>query len=135
MGTTYDQLIARNLRAARARADIDQRMLGARMQELGYTSWSGGKVSLAEQGKRYVYAAELLPLALSLECTFAQLAGAEVTDGEIETRKGYVVASVTVRNLSYGIPDLAVTWNGGVYPSIIRPATPYSAHAQDKTLY
>jgi transcriptional regulator with XRE-family HTH domain len=69
----YGSLLASNLRAARAAANLSQSDVGERMRLLGFTAWLRSTVSLAEQDKRRVTAEELLGLALVLETSMVRL--------------------------------------------------------------
>jgi len=70
----YGSLLASNLRAARAAANLSQSDLGERMRALGFSAWLRSTVSLAEQGKRRVTAEELLGLALATGTSMVRLA-------------------------------------------------------------
>jgi transcriptional regulator with XRE-family HTH domain len=70
----YGSLVARNLRAARAAANLSQEDVGERMRDLGFTSWARSTMSLAEQGKRRVTAEELAGLAVVFEVDLTSLA-------------------------------------------------------------
>jgi transcriptional regulator with XRE-family HTH domain len=59
-------LLAANVRAARARCGITQASLARRMTRLGWT-WHSQTVSQVEQNQRRLYADEVLGLALALE--------------------------------------------------------------------
>jgi transcriptional regulator with XRE-family HTH domain len=65
--TTYTGLIARNVRAARAGADLSQDDLAARMRSLGFGEWRRQTVSNTERGKRRLTCEEALGLMISLE--------------------------------------------------------------------
>jgi transcriptional regulator with XRE-family HTH domain len=69
----YASLLASNLRAARAAANLSQSDVGERMRALGFTAWLRSTVSLAEQGKRRVIAEELFGLALVCETSMLRL--------------------------------------------------------------
>lgn len=133
MGTTYGDLFAANMRAARARANLDQQLVCDRMRALGFGTWNRTKVSEAERGIRPVVMAELLALAVSLECTITELVGAGLSDPDIEFPTGDAVGAVSVRNSALGMNDHAVRWDADT-PTITRPANAYSARAWDKTL-
>jgi 8-oxo-dGTP diphosphatase len=68
MPETYADLLARNLRAARAAANLSQADAGERMRALGFRSWLGQTVSASERGKRRVTAEEIIGLCAALEC-------------------------------------------------------------------
>jgi transcriptional regulator with XRE-family HTH domain len=71
---SYGSLVARNLRAARAAANLSQADVGERMQALGFTSWVRSTMSLAEQGKRRVTIEELAGLTVVFEVDLTVLA-------------------------------------------------------------
>jgi len=62
----YSELIARNLRAARAAAKLTQDDVAERMNALGFTWWAQ-TVSRVENNHREVTVAEILGLAVALE--------------------------------------------------------------------
>jgi transcriptional regulator with XRE-family HTH domain len=70
----YASLVARNLRAARAAANLSQEDVGERMRALGFTSWVRSTMSLAEQGKRRVTAEEMVGLMVVFEVDLTALA-------------------------------------------------------------
>ncbi|HET9969829.1 MAG TPA: hypothetical protein VFQ68_16460 [Streptosporangiaceae bacterium] len=65
--TTYTALIARNVRAARAAADLSQADLAERMRALGFTEWRRQTVGNTERGKRRLTCEEALGLMISTE--------------------------------------------------------------------
>jgi transcriptional regulator with XRE-family HTH domain len=65
--TTYTALIARNVRAARAAADLSQADLAERMQALGFREWRRQTVGNTERGKRRLTCEEALGLMVSME--------------------------------------------------------------------
>lgn len=65
--TTYTALIARNVRAARAAADLSQADLAERMRALGFTEWRRQTVGNTERGKRRLTCEEALGLMVSME--------------------------------------------------------------------
>lgn len=69
----YDDLLARNLRAARASAELSQDDVRERMRDLGFTSWQRSTMSLVERAKRRLTAEEVAALALVLQTTVARL--------------------------------------------------------------
>ena|SRR5437764_15337857 len=72
--TPYMALIARNVRAARAAADLSQDGVAARMRNLGFGEWRRQTVGNTERGKRRLAVEELLGLCHVLEATLEQLA-------------------------------------------------------------
>src|ERR1700730_5806169 len=132
MGTTYSDLFAANLRAARARAGISQKVLAARMNRLGFDSWFDTKVSRTERGSAPVLAGEVLGLAVCLGCSIRDLVGEAAPNAIISfPDERFEVSGVMVRNSGYGWNDASVTWDeGSEDPVIIRPASMQSAFAQ-----
>jgi len=70
MPDTYADLLARNLRAARAATapKLSQADAAERMRALGFRSWLGQTVSASERGRRRITAEEILGLCVALEC-------------------------------------------------------------------
>ena len=115
--TTYGEVLARNIRAARSRADLSQQDLAARMQRLGYTAWLYQTVGNVERGKRRVTAEEVF--ALALDTTISALMGASDQDGAIELPGGQAIGAVSVERLAgRGVNDHAITWRGTFEPSV-----------------
>ena len=137
MAMTYADLVARNIRAARARVDLPQLTVSKRMKGFGFTSWSPSKVSECERAVRPVTTSELLALAVSLETTLAALVGAAPEDGPIDIGGEWEIGAVSVLNLSHGIPDPAVSWAGPkrLDLSITMPSGPTAVSAWNKTFY
>src|ERR1700733_14437651 len=67
--TSFGDVLARNLRAARSRRDLSQQAVAARMRALGYDAWLHQTVGNVEKGKRRVTADEILGLAWALDTT------------------------------------------------------------------
>jgi transcriptional regulator with XRE-family HTH domain len=132
MGITYAALVAGNLRAARARARLSQPQVARRMKALGFGSWSSGKVSECERAERAVQLAELLALALTLECTITEIVSTPATDMSVDFPNGMQISVTSVRNLSAGYRDFALIWGPEDRPAITRPANAYSAMAHDR---
>jgi hypothetical protein len=132
MGTTYTDLVAANLRAARARANLSQPDVSARMIRLGFTTWDPTKVSACERGKRPVQLGELLGLAVVLDCAIAELVGSNTApDVTVTFPAGQEVSGVSVRNSVYGWRDGAMIWRDGDLV-IMRPVDPQSARTWDQ---
>lgn len=70
--------LAGNLRAARARAQIDQENLAAAMRSLGFGAWKRQTVGQCEQGSRRILAVEIYGLAMALRTTAGELMGLNV---------------------------------------------------------
>lgn len=134
MAQTYGELFAANLRAARARANLSQTTVAARMARLGFPAWDGSTVSKSERGVRPVLVAELLALAVALETTIGDLVGANAPPMAVVEfpEPVFQLTGVNVRNSAFNFNDGATTWEGD-HLLIIRPANVWSAAATDKT--
>ena len=109
----YGSLLARNLRAARAAANLSQSDVGERMRNLGFTAWMRSTVSLAEQGKRRVTAEEVFALSYVLETTILRLViGTFDGDEWITFPAGSGVDVISVAGSARGSRDGAVRWDG-----------------------
>ena len=110
MALTYDQILARNLRAARARlGPLGQESVATRMRALGHNSWLRQTVSSAEKGRRRLSAAEVVALALVLETSVPALMTA-VPDYEAVA---FPTGELTIRSmvdLIDGVNDRSVRW-------------------------
>lgn len=65
--------VCRNLRAARAAAQLKQDDVAERMRELGFAAWRHSTVSLTERGQRRITVDELLGLAVAFEVSVQSL--------------------------------------------------------------
>jgi hypothetical protein len=107
---TYDQILARNLRAARARlGPLGQESVAARMRALGHASWLRQTVSSAEKGRRRLSAAEVFALALVLETSVSALLTA-TADDESVTFPTFDLGFRSAAQLVSGFTDKAVQW-------------------------
>jgi transcriptional regulator with XRE-family HTH domain len=70
---TCGEMLAANLRAARARAGLGQELVAARMRAFGYGEWRYQTVGVVEKGKRRVMAEEIMALAWVLETNLPAL--------------------------------------------------------------
>jgi hypothetical protein len=112
MAQTYDQILARNLRAARARlGPLGQESVATRMRALGHTSWLRQTVSSAEKGRRRLSAAEVFALALVLETSVSALLTATPDDEAVAFPTGQL-GYQSVAALVSGFTDKAVRWEG-----------------------
>jgi 8-oxo-dGTP pyrophosphatase MutT (NUDIX family)/transcriptional regulator with XRE-family HTH domain len=102
----YASVLPRNLRAARAAANLSQADVGERMQALGFRAWLRSTVSLAEQGKRRVTAEELLGLALAFGTSMVRLAEPSDETPWVELPAGGVIHRGAVRGMG------AIGWDG-----------------------
>jgi 8-oxo-dGTP pyrophosphatase MutT (NUDIX family) len=119
----YTDVLARNLRAARAIADISQADVGARMRSLGFTEWRRQTMGNAEKGTRRLTAAEVAGLAICLDIVIGDLVyprdGAE--GAQVVFPAGLVVSG---RRLLSN--DRSITWDGNT-PVLSEPSAPDNA--------
>lgn len=71
--TTYAEVLARNVRAARSRSGLQQEPLAERMRHLGFHAWLRQTIANVEKGRRALRAEEVLGLAICLETTVQRL--------------------------------------------------------------
>jgi len=116
--TSYSDVLARNIRAARSRADLTQEDLGARMRALGHAAWLYQTVGNVERGRRRVTAEEVAALALALDTTIPALAAPSDQDGDIEMPSGVKMGAVSLQRLAYGVNDHAVQWGDSNSPTV-----------------
>jgi len=109
---TYGTVLAANFRAARARADLGQEAVAARMRALGYGEWRYQTVGVVEKGKRRLLAEEVMALAWVLGVTIFELMKPAESVGPVEFPSGKHIASHSVAALIGAYNDGAVTWDG-----------------------
>lgn len=121
---SYDEVLARNIRAARARLGIGQERLAGRMRVLGYTAWLRQTVSKAEKGDRRLAAAEVVGLAYALETSIAALVAPTADDRMVTLPSGAQVAGALVAGSVRGVPDESVAWkdDAPVFAGVSWPA-------------
>jgi transcriptional regulator with XRE-family HTH domain len=111
--TSYDEVLTRNIRAARSRLDLEQKNIVARMRALGHDTWHRQTMGKVERGERRVTGEEMIALALALETTIAALMAPRDEDGAVELRSGARLPVEVVRLSAVGkIVDGAVRWDG-----------------------
>jgi transcriptional regulator with XRE-family HTH domain len=111
--TTYADVLARNIRAARNRIDIGQDSMAARMRALGYTAWIRQTASSTERGRRRPTAEEIFGLACALETTIANLMAPKDEDTVVEFPSGQPISVVFARMSAAGkIIHGAIRWDG-----------------------
>ena len=100
---SYADVLAKNIRAARARRGIEQEPLAARMRALGFSAWRRQTVAGVEKNTRRLTAEEVLGLALALETSFIRLLEPDPDDGLIVLPSGDAMLYLTMhRSLSLG---------------------------------
>jgi transcriptional regulator with XRE-family HTH domain len=71
----YDDLLAANLRAERARIHLDQASVVEQMRGLGFTTWHRQTLGNVERGGRRLLASEIFGLAMVLNTSVRSLMG------------------------------------------------------------
>jgi transcriptional regulator with XRE-family HTH domain len=112
--TTYADVLARNIRAARSRADIGQESLAARMRALGHDAWIRQTVGSTERGRRRPTAEEVLGLSVALETSISALMAPADEDKVVDFPSGATVSVGFVYRSARGFNDGAVQWDGDV---------------------
>lgn len=112
--TTYGDVLADNIRAARSRKRLGQANVVARMRALGFDQWHRQTMGKIERGERRVMAEEVLGLALALETSLMSLIEPVREDGPIALPSGAALLFGTVHELIWGGSELTVTWDGDV---------------------
>lgn len=130
MGNTYRQLIAANVRAARAHAGLTQDEVAARMRVLGY-GWTQGVVGHVESGRKNLLSCDILAVAVVLETTVAALMAPSPDGSPVDLGGGWQISAVSARNRAYGMGDPSVRWQDD-HLSIVSPASPWAARAADR---
>jgi hypothetical protein len=124
--TTYDKVLASNIRAARGRADISQAACAARMKALGFTQIYGATIGAIERGDRRVTAWEVVGLALCLETTPDVLVLPPPEVRQVRFGEHLIPAqrlSIVDDSVSWAGSDLKVTPSTEVYrPADLRQA-------------
>lgn len=110
--TTYAEVLARNVRAARSRIDLGQDAVAARMRALGFSAWLRQTVGSTERGRRRPTAEEILGLAFALETTVQRLLTPIGEDKWVELPSGMSVDVNAVVRLVDGSNDGAIEWYG-----------------------
>ncbi len=114
VAVTYADVLAKNVRAARARRGLEQEPLAARMRALGFSAWRRQTVASVEKGARRLMAEEVFGLALALETRFTALLEPAREDGPIGLSSGAEVPFLAVHELIWGGSDYTVRWDGEV---------------------
>src|ERR1035441_4382471 len=110
MTTSYSEILARNIRIARARGRVSQEATGMRMSSLGFTAWHRQTMGKAERGERRLTAEEILGLAVVLETSVGALLSPEADDGAVAFPAGMAVGAVSVRRSVRGTRDDGIAW-------------------------
>jgi transcriptional regulator with XRE-family HTH domain len=109
---SYSEVLARNVRAARARLGLEQEPLAARMRALGFESWRRQTVANVEKNTRRVTAEEVFGLALALETRLMGLMEPVTSDDPISLPSGASMAFMAVHEMLWGASQYAIAWDG-----------------------
>jgi transcriptional regulator with XRE-family HTH domain len=91
MAASYREVLARNIRAERARAGLSQQGLADRMRALGFDAWMHQTVGSVERGKRRVMAEEILGLAIAVDTSISRLMEPAKSDEAVELPSGVTI--------------------------------------------
>lgn len=107
---SYDEVLAANITAARARRRLSQRDIAERMAALGFP-WRQQIVAAAETRGRRVTVGEILGLALALETTIGNLMDS-ADDNLIGLPSGDLILARSVLRSVRHFNDGMVSWDG-----------------------
>jgi hypothetical protein len=127
VAVTYADVLARNMRAARAALRLDQEPLATRMRALGFVSWRRQTVAVAEKGERRLTAEELLGLAFALETSMGALLDPSPDDRQVQLPGGGTVSRGSVMRSVRHFNDGAVTWRNDDRPDFGSGTWPWPA--------
>lgn len=118
---SYRDLLAANIRVARARRRVGQKALAERMRALGFGEWYYQTVGNVESGKRRVTAEEIHALALALVTTIPALMSPDEDEDAVILPSGDVIDAGYVKSLcGKGCNNGTVTWKDGGTVVILR---------------
>lgn len=128
--SSYDEAVAANVTAARARRKLSQKAVAARMSALGF-GWRQQIVAAAEGGRRKITVGEVFGLAFALETSVMSLIEPVREDGPIALPSGATLPPLTVHGLIWGGSQHTVTWDGDAPSFPIEDPPPGYATAYD----
>jgi transcriptional regulator with XRE-family HTH domain len=105
-------VLARNVRTARTRRELNQETLAARMKALGYDEWIRQTVSNVEKGKRRLTAEEVFGLSVALEVSVTSLMFPGPDDEPLVELRGGQLIAVPVQWALSSAPVGSVIWDG-----------------------
>jgi transcriptional regulator with XRE-family HTH domain len=105
--TTYDKVLAGNIRAARGRANLSQAEVAARMKALGFTQVYGATIGAIERADRRATASEIAGLALCFETTPSALVRPPLAEVRQVRFGDHLIPAQRLWDL-----DDSVTWDG-----------------------
>src|SRR5579875_751710 len=98
----YADVLAKNVRAARARRGLEQEPLAVRMRALGFSAWRRQTVASVEKNTRRLTAEEVFGLAFALETSVISLLEPAREDGPVSLPSGAEVPFLAVHELFWG---------------------------------
>jgi 8-oxo-dGTP pyrophosphatase MutT (NUDIX family) len=108
----YASILARNMRVARAAADLSQAEVGERMRDLGFTSWLRQTMSTVEKAKRRLTAEEVFWLSYILGTSVIRLMSPTEDDHWIAAPNGKTIHAQHAAQRMRSSGDGAVRWDG-----------------------
>ncbi len=112
MSVTYAEVLAKNVRSARARLYLEQEPLAARMRALGFTAWRRQTVASVERHRRRLTAEEILGLSFALETSAAGLLSPSEDDQVIEFMPDAALSHRDVLSQVWGFARGIIIWDG-----------------------
>jgi 8-oxo-dGTP diphosphatase len=107
----YASILARNMRVARAAADLSQAEVGERMRDLGFTSWLRQTMSTVEKGKRRLTAEEVFWLSYILGTSVIRLMSPTEDDHWIAAPDGRAIHAQHAIRRMRSSDDGAIQWD------------------------
>ena len=107
---SYREVLAGNIRAARARAGLGQELVAGRMRRLGFSEWRYQTVGVAEKGKRRITAEEVMALAWVLQTSVYELMRPAESAGLVRFPAGDAISARSIALSATAHNDRAVTW-------------------------
>ena len=108
----YASILARNMRVARAAADLSQAEVGERMRDIGFTSWLRQTMSTVEKGKRRLTAEEVFWLSYVLGTTVIRLMSPTEDDHWVSAPDGRTIHAQHAAGRMRSTGDGAIQWDG-----------------------
>jgi 8-oxo-dGTP pyrophosphatase MutT (NUDIX family)/transcriptional regulator with XRE-family HTH domain len=109
---SYADLLARNLRAARAAARISQAEVAGHMNSLGCREWRRQTVARVERAERKMSAEEVFWLAYVLDTSVTRLMSPTEDDHWVAAPNGRTIHAQHARQRMRSTGDGAIQWDG-----------------------
>ena len=108
---SYADLLARNLRAARAAARISQAEIAERMNSLGFREWRRQTVARVEKAERKMSAEELFWLSYVLSASVMRLMSPTEDDHWVAAPNGRTIHAQHAAQRMRSTGDGAIRWD------------------------